>query len=254
MHTARGDSGPGPDRDHDTLVTHNPIIVALDVPDARTAVLLAEQLAPHVGAFKVGLELLMGPGPATVAAIRQFERPVFVDAKLHDIPNTVNRAARALGAVGARWVTAHAAGGIAMLQAAVEGLAEGAAGHDSGILAITALTSLTNADLAATGTNGTVGRHVARMAKLAAEVPTEGVICSVRELGDVAQVAPELLRITPGIRPAGSNADDQARTATPTEAISRGADWFVVGRPITRAPDPAAAATEIAAQAREART
>lgn len=224
----------------------NPIIVALDFPDARSAVSLARSLVPHVGAFKVGLELLMGPGPATVAAVRELGLPVFVDAKLHDIPSTVRRAARQLGSVGARWVTVHAAGGTAMLESAAEGLDEGSGGHRAGILAITVLTSLTAADLAATGVNGTPGRQVARLSRLASAAGVEGVVCAVRELGDVAQVAPDLLRVTPGIRPAEAGADDQARVAEPAEAIRRGADWLVIGRAITRAPDPVAAASSIA--------
>ena len=223
----------------------NPIIVALDVPDARSAVALARELAPHVGAFKVGLELLMGPGPATIAAVRELGRPVFADAKLHDIPNTVGQAARALGAVGARWVTAHAAGGRAMMEAAVEGLHDGAGGHEAGILAITVLTSLCGADLAATGINGSPGRQVARTARLAALASVEGVVCSVKELGDVAQVAPDLVKITPGIRPRGIDSDDQTRVATPEEALRRGADWIVVGRAITRATDPVTSASKI---------
>jgi len=231
----------------------NPILVALDVPDARSAVDLAKRLCDHVGGFKVGLELLMGPGPATVGAIRELGKPVFVDAKLHDIPHTVNRAARALGAVGARWVTAHAAGGKSMLAAAVEGLATGANGHAAGVLAITVLTSLTPADLASTGVTGSPGRHVARLSKLAAAVGAEGVVCSVKELGDVHQVAPDLLRVTPGIRPAGSDTNDQARVDTPTEAIQRGADRLVIGRPITRADDPVGAARAILDQVSRAR-
>ncbi|HEX7099753.1 MAG TPA: orotidine-5'-phosphate decarboxylase [Acidimicrobiia bacterium] len=232
---------------------HNPVIVALDYGEARAAVETAKLLAPHVGAFKVGLELLTGPGPATVAAIRELGLPVFVDAKLHDIPNTVRRAARNLGAIGARWVTAHAAGGTAMLEAAVEGLEDGAAGHPAGILAITVLTSLTGADLAATGITGTTGKQVARLSKLAAAAGAEGVVCSVRELGDVAQVAPELKRVTPGIRPSGGDTHDQARVSSPAEAIRRGADWLVVGRSITRAPDPVSAAVGIAEEILEAR-
>ena len=232
---------------------HDPVIVALDYGEARTAVETARLLAPHVGGFKVGLELLTGPGPATVAAIRELGLPVFVDAKLHDIPNTVRRAARNLGAIGARWVTAHAAGGSAMLEAAVEGLEEGAAGHQAGILAITVLTSLTGSDLAATGVTGTPGRQVARLSRLAATAGVEGVVCSVKELGDVAQVAPDLERVTPGIRPSGSETHDQARVSSPTEAIRRGADWLVVGRSITRASDPVAAAVAIAEEVRRAR-
>jgi orotidine-5'-phosphate decarboxylase len=223
----------------------NPVLVALDLPTAEEAVRLAERLAPYVGGFKVGLELLMGPGPATVAAIRRLGKPVFVDAKLADIPNTVEAAARQLGALGARWVSVHASGGADMIKAAVAGLEEGARGNKTGVLAVTVLTSLDGANLASVGVAGTVGKQTARLARLAAAAGAEGVVCSVRELGDVGQVAPGLLRVTPGIRPAGASPDDQARVATPAEAIKRGANFLVIGRPITRAKDPVAAARAI---------
>lgn len=236
----------GSDRGCRTMVeTDNRLLVALDFSDARSAIAMAKSLTPHVGGFKVGLELLMGPGPTVIAAVRELGVPVFVDAKLHDIPNTVHAAARNLGLLGARWVTAHGTGGAKMLTAAAEGLEEGARGHTAGILAITVLTSLDGSDLAATGVNGTPGRQVSRIARLAASTPVEGVVCSVRELGDVAQVAPDLVRVTPGIRPEGVETHDQARTATPREAVERGADWIVVGRAITRARDPVAAAISI---------
>jgi len=227
-----------------------PILVALDVSEARVAIELAKAVEPHVGGFKVGLELLTGPGPTTIAALSELGLPVFVDAKLHDIPHTVNRAARNLGALGARWVTAHALGGTDMLAAAVSGLAEGSGGHQSGIVAISVLTSSTGADLAATGINGSPGRQVARLSRVAAEAGVEGVVCSVKELGDVAQVAPDLLKVTPGIRSAEDDRDDQARVASASEAVRRGADWLVIGRPITRADDPVAAAASLAAEVR----
>lgn len=223
----------------------NPVLVALDLPTAEDALRLAERLAPHVGGFKVGLELLMGPGPATVAAIRHLGKPVFADAKLADIPNTVRAAARQLGALGARWVSVHASGGLDMIGAAVAGLAEGARGNETGILAVTVLTSLDANRLASVGIPGTVGKQTARLARMAAEAGAEGVVCAVRELGDVGQVAPGLLRITPGIRPSGTAQDDQARVATPAEAVKRGADLLVIGRPITRAKDPVGAAKAI---------
>ena len=223
----------------------NPVLVALDLPTAEEALRLAERLAPHVGGFKVGLELLMGPGPATVAAIRRLGKPVFADAKLADIPNTVRAAARQLGALGARWVTVHAFGGLEMISAAVAGLAEGARGNESGILAVTVLTSLDGNHLASVGISGTVGKQTARLARLAAEAGAEGVVCAVRELGDVRQVAPGLLRVTPGIRPSGTDSEDQARVATPAEAVKRGANLLVIGRPITRAKDPVGAAKAI---------
>ena len=226
----------------------NPILVALDVNTAEEAVRLAKALSPDVGGFKVGLELMMGPGPAVVATLATLGKPVFADAKLHDIPTTVGRAARQLGRLGARWVTVHAAGGSRMLRSAVEGLQEGAGGRPAGILAVTVLTSMTGDDLAEAGMSGTPGRQTARLARLAAAAGCEGVVCSPEELGVVAQVAPGLLRVTPGIRLAGTETHDQSRTADPAEAIKRGADYLVVGRPIVRASDPGAAARLILQQ------
>ncbi len=227
----------------------NPVVVALDVPSAEEAVSLAQTLSPHVGGFKIGLELLMGPGPSLLGIVEEYGCPVLCDAKLHDIPNTVNRAARRLGRYGVRWLTVHAAGGPAMLEAAAEGLAEGAGGRLAGVLAVTILTSLDDADLAKVGVVGTGGKQVSRLAKLAAAHGVEGVVCSVKELGDVAQVAPGLLKATPGIRPAGVEHHDQTRVATPREAAERGSDLIIVGRPITRAPDPVAAAKRVVEEA-----
>ena len=223
----------------------NPILVALDVSSAQDAVRLARRLEPHVGGFKVGLELLMGPGPGVIAAIAKLGKPVFADAKLHDIPNTVHRAARQLGQAGARWVTAHAAGGAAMLRAATDGLALGSGSRVSGVLAITVLTSLGEEDLAPTGVTISPGKLTVKRARLAQASGCEGVISSVGELGVVAEVAPRLLKVTPGIRPEGVATHDQARVATPREGISRGADFLVIGRAITGADDPAEAAAAI---------
>lgn len=228
-------------------MTPPPVLVALDLPSAESAIRLAARLEPWVAGFKVGLELLMGPGPATVAAVAELGKPVFVDAKLHDIPNTAGRAARQLGRIGARWVSVHASGGEAMVRAAAEGLAEGSGGRRAGILAVTVLTSLASHDLERLGVGRSPGKQVSRLAKLAEAAGAEGVVCSPRELGDVAQAAPQLIRVTPGVRPAGADPGDQARTMTPREAIARGATFLVVGRPITAAPDPVAAAEELAA-------
>lgn len=229
----------------------NPILVALDVASAEEAVRLARRLKGSVGGFKVGLELLMGPGPALVGIIAEFGLPVFCDAKLHDIPNTVRQAAAQLARVGARWVTVHATGGRDQLEAAAEGLRVG--GRDAGVLAVTVLTSIDDGDLTDLGVQGSVGRQVSRLAKLADAGGAEGVICSPRELGVVRDVAPRLLRVTPGIRPVGSGLDDHRRVATPTEAIVRGADHLVIGRPITRASDPVEAADRILAEIRAIR-
>jgi orotidine-5'-phosphate decarboxylase len=225
----------------------NPILVALDVGTAEEAVRLAKLLNPYVGGFKVGLELLMGPGPGVVAAIAALGKPVFADAKLHDIPSTVARAARQLSRLGARWVTIHASGGNRMLNAAAEGLEEGAAGRPSGLLAVTVLTSMTGDDLTETGVSGSPGRQTARLAKLAAGAGCEGVVCAPTELGVIAQVAPGLLKVTPGIRPPAFAGDDQRRIASPAEAMERGADYLVIGRPILGATDPVAAARSILA-------
>lgn len=180
-----------------------------------------------------------------IGALRQLNKPIFADAKLHDIPNTVRQAARQLGRLGARYVTAHAAGGRSMLDAAIEGLADGASGNEAGVLAITVLTSLDQDSITSTGIKGSVGEQVGRMARLAAAAGAEGAVSSVRECRVVAEAAPSLLRVTPGIRGPDDPDDDQAQAATPAEAVARGADLIVVGRPITRAADPISAATAI---------
>jgi len=225
-------------------VIENPITVALDLPTAEQAVRMAQTVAPHVGAFKIGLGLLHGPGPGTIDALVRTGRPVFVDAKLHDIPSQVHSAAERLGKHGARWITAHVGGGIAMLEAAVEGLRKGAAGAECGILGVSVLTSLDSNDLERIGFQRTPGQLVGRMAKLADKAGCEGLVCSPQELHVVTQAAPSLIRVTPGIRPVDLD-DDQSRTATPVDAIERGATMLVIGRPITQAADPAEAAAEI---------
>ena len=226
-------------------VDRNPIIVALDLSGAEEAVRLAKRLAGHVGGFKIGLGLLHGPGPGTVSAIAELGRPVFADAKLHDIPSQVEGAARRLGRWGARWVTAHAGGGRVMLEAACAGIAEGSDGG-AGILGVTVLTSLDEPALAEAGIRSTPGKLVSKMARLVDASGCEGVVCSPREVKVVADVAPRLVKVIPGIRPADVASDDQVRVSTPEAAMERGADWLVIGRAITRAPDPVAAAGAIA--------
>ncbi|MDK1018802.1 MAG: orotidine-5'-phosphate decarboxylase [Actinomycetota bacterium] len=228
------------------MVTSNPIIVALDLPTAEEAVRMARTLADHVGAFKIGLGLLCGPGPGTIGALVRVGKPVFVDAKLHDIPSQVRAAAERLGKHGARWVTAHVGGGHNMLEAAVEGLTMGAGGAQAGILGVSVLTSLDQADLERIGIQRTPGQLVGRMAKVADGAGCEGLVCSPQELNVVSQAAPRLIRVTPGIR-VRDLGDDQARTATPLAAIERGATMLVIGRPITQASDPAGAAAAILA-------
>jgi len=221
------------------------LVVALDVPTGEEALHLAEALHPHVDGFKVGLELLMGEGPAIVSRVAALGAPVFVDAKLHDIPKTVAGAASRLGSIGARWVTVHASGGEEMIRTAVEALATSSEG-DAGILAVTILTSLDEARLEAVGfSQGSPAEHVTAMARLAAAAGAEGVVCAVPEAASVKVLDLDLIVATPGIRPAGSDSADQKRVATPGEAIEAGADLLVVGRPITAAAHPAAAAVSI---------
>jgi orotidine-5'-phosphate decarboxylase len=229
----------------------NPVIVALDLPTAEAAVSLATRVRDHVGGFKIGLGLLHGPGPATIDALVRLGLPVFADAKLHDIPSQVEAAAYRLGTHGARWVTAHVAGGRDMVEAAVEGLARGAGAAESGVLGVSVLTSLDGRALEQVGIPRTPGQLVGRMAKVAQASGCEGLVCSAQELNVVGQAAPTLVRVTPGIRP-GDHDDDQQRTATPVDAIERGADWLVVGRPITMAANPVEAAASIVADIRGA--
>lgn len=218
----------------------NPIIVALDVQTLEEAKTLARALVDEVGGFKVGMELLMGAGPTAVETIATLGRPVFVDAKLHDIPNTVERAAARIKTAGARWLTVHAPGGKEMMEAAVVGMD----GH--GVLAVTLLTSLSQADLESVGVPGLASDHVVALASLAADSGTEGVVCSAAEVRRVKDKEPALAVFTPGVRPAASDVADQKRVATPEQARSDGADFLVIGRPITRAADPVTAARDIA--------
>lgn len=227
------------------------IMVALDLPTAESAVAMAEEVADHVVGFKIGLGLLHGPGPLLIPALVALDKPVFADAKLNDIPSQVEVAARRLGEHGARWVTAHVSGGQPMLEAAVAGVQAGAGAAPAGILGVTVLTSHDEASLARIGIDRSPGKLVARMARVAAASGCEGVVSSAKELTVVSDVAPGLLKVTPGIRPVDRD-DDQARTMTPSEAIERGADLLVVGRPITAARDPRGAAAAIAAEIKEA--
>lgn len=223
----------------------NPVLVALDLSTAEEAEDLATSVLPHVGGFKVGLELMMSVGPCIVRRISNLGLPVFADAKLHDIPNTVQGAAHELGSHGARWVTVHASGGPEMIQAGVEGLERGSAGL-GGVLAVTVLTSLDQSGLAATGVDRTVDQQVEKLTSLAEAAGAEGVICSPLEIGTVKTTSPSLLVVTPGIRPIGVGSQDQRRVATPSAAMESGADYLVVGRAITAAADPAEAAAAIA--------
>ena len=223
-----------------------PIAVALDAPDLETAARWAGLVTPHVSTVKVGLELYLRYGPGIVASIRGASGvKVFLDLKLHDIPATVAGAARAVARLHPEVLTVHAAGGPELVRAAVE------AAPSTMIAAVTLLTSLSPADLDRIGITGPLPDAVRRLAVLAVSAGARGLVCSPREVAAVrAEVGPEVTLITPGIRPPGAAAHDQARTATPEEALRAGADLLVIGRPITSAPDPGAAAAAIAAPLR----
>jgi orotidine-5'-phosphate decarboxylase len=196
-----------------------------------------------VGLLKVGLELFAAEGPAAVRAAAALGRPVFLDLKLHDIPNTVEGAARSAARTGASLLTVHASGGAEMIRAAVRG-----AGPGVGILAVTVLTSLGPKALDEVGLAGPAEAAVVRLARLAVEAGARGLVCSPLEVAAVrAAVGPGPLLVVPGVRPVGAARGDQARVATPEEAVRAGADVLVLGRPLRDAPDPAAAARAIAA-------
>jgi orotidine-5'-phosphate decarboxylase len=216
------------------------VLVALDYSDLAKAESMAARLAEVVSGFKVGLELLTAVGPSAVERIASLGKPVFVDAKLHDIPTTVERAGANLRDAGARWVTAHAGGGQKMLAAAV-----GSMGDNGGILAVTILTSFDDDTSLSVGFVDGVRGQVARMAALAGAAGAEGVVCSALEVDTVRRVEPGLKVVTPGIRLAGDASDDQARVVTPLMALAAGADYMVIGRSITASNDPVRTANEI---------
>jgi orotidine-5'-phosphate decarboxylase len=219
----------------------NPVIVALDMPTLEEAQGLAGSLVEVVGGFKVGMELLMAAGPVAIESIAAMGLPVFADAKLHDIPNTVRRAASRIKAAGARWVTVHAAGGRQMMEAALAGMG------GEGVLGVTMLTSLRQADLESIGVPALASDYVVGLSSLAAEAGAEGVICSPEEIRWVKAKEPSLQVFTPGVRPETAAVDDQKRVASPERARADGADYLVIGRPITRARSPVEAARQITA-------
>ena len=222
----------------------NPLLVALDVSTAAEAYSLANALQPHVGGFKIGLQLLMGEGPQVVSEVAAMGSPVFVDAKLHDIPHTVGRAAERLGSIGARWVSVHASGGGEMVRVAAEALNESSGGL-AGVLAVTVLTSIGEYELAEMGIERPLDELVSSLARSAAGAGAEGVVCAVTEARLVQALGLGLTVVTPGIRTAQTAASDQKRVASPSAAIRAGSDLLVVGRPITGAPDVVAAAIAI---------
>jgi len=225
-----------------------PVAVALDAPDIETAARWATLVTPYVSTVKIGLELYLQYGPSVVATVRGGSGvSVFLDLKMHDIPNTVAGATRAMSKLRPEILTVHAAGGADMIKAAVQ------SAPDTIVAGVTLLTSIGDGVLAELGIAGPVSDAVRRLATIAVAAGARGLVCSPQEVAAVrAEVGPDILLITPGIRPAGADSHDQARVATPEQAIKAGADLLVVGRPITRAADPGAAAAAIASSLRRA--
>ena len=223
----------------------NPVFVALDTPDLSKAFAIAERAAPYVGGLKVGLEFITANGPKGIEKIVALGRPVFADVKFHDIPNTVAGAAREIARLGVMLFNIHASGGEAMMRAAKEAAAS--INPEVKLIAVTVLTSLNADDLDAVGQRAPAREQVERLAKLAKHSGLDGVVCSAQEIAAMRRVGgKDFLIVTPGIRPAGADIADQKRVMTPGEAMRAGSDILVVGRPITGAADPAAAAKAIA--------
>jgi orotidine-5'-phosphate decarboxylase len=223
------------------------LAVALDTSEREEILRLVRALRGRVGVAKVGLEAFTAHGPDLVREVGEVGVPVFLDLKLHDIPNTVERAARNAARLGVAMLTVHASGGEAMLRAAVTGAAS--VDRPPAVLAVTVLTSLDDAALVVLGIPGGAAERVAAWAALAQRCGCAGVVCSPQEAAALrASRGPGFLLVTPGVRPSGEGSADQRRVATPREAIAAGADLLVVGRPITGAADPVAAAEAIVAE------
>lgn len=218
------------------------IFVALDTPDLARAKAIGTRVRHHVGGLKLGLEFFAAHGQPGVREMAALGLPIFLDLKLHDIPNTVAKAVQALGALEPAILTVHASGGRAMLEDA-----KAAAPHGTKVVAVTMLTSLDAADLAATGVSGDAHDQVLRLTDLACEAGVDGIVCSGAEVAAARARWSRGFLIVPGVRPAGDAAADQKRVVTPREATDAGASILVVGRPITQADDPDAAARAIAA-------
>jgi len=227
----------------------NPIIVALDVPSAEQALKLAEQVAPAVGAFKIGKELFVAAGPDIVKRVRATGANVFLDLKFHDIPNTVAKAVASAVRLDVQMLTIHTSGGSEMMRAAeqsAQATAKSLGLTPPLVLGVTVLTSMDSNALTEIGCQPNVGHQVERLAQLAVTSGLRGIVCSPLEIADLRQVLPtEVQLVTPGIRTGAEKADDQKRTLSPKEAMEAGASWLVIGRPITAAENPRTAAERI---------
>jgi orotidine-5'-phosphate decarboxylase len=220
----------------------SPVFVAIDTPDPDRAKAIAARVRTHVGGLKLGLEYFCANGPDGVRDMAEFGLPLFLDLKLHDIPNTVAKAVQALNPLDLFILTIHAAGGRAMMEDA-----KAAASSGTKVIGVTVLTSLDGEDLEATGIADDPSAQVARLAALAREAGLDGVVCSGAEVAALKKAWPDGFFVVPGVRPAGGAAGDQKRIVTPRKAMDAGASILVVGRPITSAEDPDAAARAIAA-------
>ena len=221
------------------------IIIALDVPDTEGALRLLDSLGEPPALCKIGLELFTAEGPAVVKAVKSRGSDIFLDLKFHDIPNTVAHAVRSAAGLGVAMTTLHAVGGPVMMEAA----AKAAAGTDLLILAVTVLTSMDAAQLSSTGISVEPKDQVLRLAGLAKDAGISGVVCSPLEITAIRETYGEKLRIvTPGVRPSWAAVGDQKRVMTPAEAVTAGADWLVVGRPITAADNPTEAYARVVAE------
>lgn len=229
---------------------YNPIICALDTQEVDEATNTAREVQPHVGAVKLGLEFFTANGAAGVTQITKLGVPVFLDLKFHDIPNTVAKAIAATAGMNMFMMTVHTSGGRAMLQAAVDAsdrVAQVTGKERPLVIGVTLLTSLDQDDISLLGFQSSVQNQVLRLADLAQSAGLDGVVCSPFEIAPIRKACgSDLTLVVPGIRPEGSDKGDQKRVLTPKEALERGADYLVVGRPITEATDRAAAAKTIA--------
>ena len=227
----------------------NPIIAALDVPTTEQALKLAKEIAPVVGAFKIGGELFTSAGPDIVRRVRDMGAAVFLDLKFHDIPNTVAKAVASATRLDVQMLTIHTSGGLEMMRAAEESAQQTAlqSGRNAPlVLGVTVLTSMDGNALSEIGCEPNVGRHVERLANLAVQAGLRGLVCSPLEITALRQILPGKIQlVTPGIRTGAEKADDQKRTLTPREALNAGANWLVIGRPIYAAENPRMAAEKI---------
>ena len=236
----------------------NKIIIALDVDSLERARDLVALLHSSTGAFKIGKQLFTRYGPQAIAMVRDAGGAVFLDLKFHDIPNTVARASAEVVRHGVMMFNMHAMGGFEMMQqtvAAVRKMADNLGVRRPLVLAVTVLTSLAESDLAAIGITAGIPEQVVRLAQLARSAGVDGVVASPQEIEIIkAACGPEFLVVTPGVRPKAAVADDQKRVLSPGEAIRKGADYIVVGRPVTEAPDPLVAVQEIIKDIRQETT